>query len=247
MHNEEAQKPIVNLPAKDLPIEPITLHEVDEEVRKRVSLIDKEFNRGFDFIKTQPKSVTIFGSARLPEASEHYQRARRIASKLAEVGFCVMTGGGPGIMEAGNRGAFEADGRSLGLNIKLPHEQVRNPYLNDTVDFYYFFIRKVMLSFSAEAYLFFPGGFGTMDEFFEILTLVQTNKIEKVPIFLVGNEYWGALKKHIMIDQMLKLEMIDEEDLNLFTITEDEDMIVDAIKKVPIRDGVRFTYKDQLK
>ena len=144
-------------------------------------------------------------------------------------------------MEAANRGAFEAEGRSLGLNIKLPHEQVRNPYVTDSVDFYYFFVRKVMLSFAAEAYVFFPGGFGTFDEFFEILTLVQTKKIENVPIFLVGNEYWNAMKQHIMIDQMLKNKTIDEEDLNLFTITEDEDAIVDAIQDVPIRAGVRYT------
>jgi uncharacterized protein (TIGR00730 family) len=198
-------------------------------------------------IKNQPKSVTFFGSARLPETSEHYQRARRIAQKLAKLGYSVVSGGGPGIMEGANRGAFEGEGRSLGLNIKLPHEQVRNPYVTDSEDFYYFFIRKVMLSFSAEAYLFFPGGFGTFDEFFEILTLVQTNKIERIPMFLVGNEFWGSLKKHIMIDQMLKIGAIDDEDLSLFTITEDEDEIVDVIKNVPIRNGVRFTYDQQFK
>lgn len=244
MHNDESDKPIVNLPAKELNIEPITLLEIEDEMKKRVSLIDKEFNRGFDFIKNQPKSVTFFGSARLPESNEHYQRARRIAAKLAALGFSVMSGGGPGIMEAANRGAFEAEGRSLGLNIKLPHEQVRNPYVTDDVEFYYFFIRKVMLSFSAEAYLFFPGGFGTMDEFFEILTLVQTKKIVRVPIFLVGNEYWGALKQ-LMIDQLLTNKTIDKDDLDLFTITEDEDMIVEAVKKVPIRDGVRLHHIEE--
>jgi len=242
MHNEESDKPIVNLPAKELNIEPITLHEIEDEMHKRVSLIDQEFNRGFDFIKTQPRTVTFFGSARLKEDNEHYQRARRIALKLAQAGFSVVTGGGPGIMEAANRGAFEAEGRSLGLNIKLPHEQVRNPYVTDDVEFYYFFIRKVMLSFSAEAYVFFPGGFGTCDEFFEILTLVQTKKIENVPIFLVGNAYWSSLKQ-FMIDNMLTNKTIDKDDLNLFTITEDEDMIVEAIKKVPTRDGVRLHHK----
>jgi uncharacterized protein (TIGR00730 family) len=242
MQNEEAQKKIVNLPAKELNIEPITLHEVEDEVKKRVSLIDQEFNRGFDFIKNQPKSVTFFGSARLPETSEHYQRARRLASKLAKLGYAVVSGGGPGIMEASNRGAFEVEGQSLGLNIKLPHEQVRNPYVTDAVDFYYFFIRKVMLSFSAEAYVFFPGGFGTCDEFFEIVTLVQTKKIENVPIFLVGNEFWTDLKQ-FMINQMLKNKTIQPDDLNLFTITEDEDAIVEAIKKVPIRTGVRLHHK----
>lgn len=242
MHNDETQKPVVNLPAKELNIEPITLHEVEDEMHKRVSLIDKEFNRGFDFIKTQKKSVTFFGSARLNENSEHYKRATRIAHKLSNAGFSIMTGGGPGIMEAANRGAFEAEGPSLGLNIKLPHEQVRNPYVTEDAEFYYFFIRKVMLSFSAEAYIFFPGGFGTCDEFFEILTLVQTRKIENVPIFLVGNEYWGAVKQ-FMIDHMLKLGTIEKDDIDLFTITEDEDKIVEAISKVPIRDGVRLHHK----
>jgi uncharacterized protein (TIGR00730 family) len=238
MQNDEAQKPVVNLPSTDLNIEPITLHEIEEEMKKRVSIIEMEFNRGFDFIKTQTKSVTFFGSARLPEDNEHYQRARSIATKLSALNFSIVTGGGPGIMEAGNRGAFEAGGPSLGLNIKLPHEQVRNPYVTDVVEFYYFFIRKVMLSFSAEAYLFFPGGFGTMDEFFEILTLVQTNKIEKVPIYLVGNEYWNGIKNFIT-EHLLKQNMIDETDLDLFTITEDEDAIVEAIRALPIRNGVR--------
>ena len=232
------------LQKKELSIKPITLHEVDEDMRKRVSNISNEFKTGFDFIKNQPKSVTFFGSSRLPETSEHYQRARRIANKLGKLGYSIVSGGGPGIMEAANRGAFEAEGRSLGLNIKLPHEQVRNPYVTDVVDFYYFFVRKVILSFAAEAYIFFPGGFGTFDEFFEILTLVQTKKIENVPIFLVGNEYWNAMKQHIMVDQMLKNKTIEKEDLDLFTITEDEDAIVDAIQDVPIRAGVRYAMKE---
>jgi len=239
MQNDEAQKPVVNLPSTDLNIEPITLHEIEEEMKKRVSLIELEFNRGFDFIKNQSKSITFFGSARLQEDNEHYQRARRISAKLSNLGFSIFTGGGPGIMEAGNRGAFEAGGPSLGLNIKLPHEQVRNPYVTDIVEFYYFFVRKVMLSFSAEAYLFFPGGFGTQDEFYELLTLVQTNKIEKVPIFLVGNEYWGAMKT-FMTEHLLKNKMIDEADLDLFIITENEDMIIETIKNIPVRNGVRL-------
>lgn len=243
MHTEDTEKPILNLPAKQLPIEPLTLEEIEQELQKRVSLINQEFNRGFEFIKNQPKSVTFFGSARFKEDNEHYQRARRIAYKIAKLGYSVMTGGGPGIMEAANRGAFEAEGRSLGLNIKLPHEQVRNPYVTDVVEFYYFFIRKVMLSFSAEAYIFFPGGFGTFDEFFEIVTLVQTRKIENVPIFLVGNEYWGGLKKFIL-DNMLKNKTIDQDDLDLFTITEDEDVIVEAVKKLPLREGIRFHHRE---
>ncbi len=242
--NEDAQKPIVNLPSKDLDIEPITLHEVEDEIKKRLSLIDNEFNRGFDFIKTQEKSVTFFGSARFTEDNEHYQRARRVGYKLGKLGYSVLTGGGPGIMEGANRGAYEAEGKSLGLNIKLPHEQVRNPYLTDSVDFYYFFTRKVMLTFSAEAYIFFPGGFGTLDEFFEILTLVQTNKIERVPLILVGNEFWQNLDHFIHKEMYLNNSAVDEEDMKFYTITQDEDEIIDIIKNARIRNGVRFLHKD---
>ncbi|MBX4198103.1 TIGR00730 family Rossman fold protein [Candidatus Parcubacteria bacterium] len=240
--NEEAQKPVVNLPAKDLPIEPITLHEVEEEIQKRVSLIDKEFNRGFDFIKDQPKTVTFFGSSRFTEDNEHYQTARRLAHRLSSLGYSIVTGGGPGIMEGANRGAFEAEGRSLGLTIKLANEQVRNPYLTDTVEFYYFFTRKVMLSFSAEAYVFFPGGLGTFDELFEILTLVQTNKIEKVPVILIGGEFWKALDSFMHEQMFAKNKAIDETDIQLYTIVDNEDEIVKIIQEVPIRVGVRFNH-----
>jgi uncharacterized protein (TIGR00730 family) len=240
----EGQKPVVNLPSKQLGIEPITMHEIEEEMNKRVSMIDKEFREGFEFLKSQAKTVSFFGSARFTEGNEHYERARRIAHKLAMLGYAIVTGGGPGIMEAGNRGAFEANGKSLGINIKLPHEQVRNPYLTDSTEFYYFFTRKVMLTFSAEAYLMFPGGFGTFDEMFEILTLVQTRKIETVPIILVGESFWRPLEK-FMIDHMLKdNKTIDGQDLGMFTITDDEDQIVETIKATPIREGVRLTHSD---
>jgi uncharacterized protein (TIGR00730 family) len=240
--NEDAKKSVVNLPPKQLNIQPITLNEVDEEVKKRVSLIDNEFSRGFDFIKGQPKTVTFFGSARFTEDNEHYQRARRIAYKIAKLGYTIISGGGPGIMEGANRGAFEAEGRSIGFTIKLPHEQVRNPYITDAVDFYYFFTRKVMMTFSAEAYIVFPGGFGTFDELFEIMTLVQTKKIERVPVILVGSSFWQPLYTFI-VDQMLeKNKTVDKDDLKLFTITDDEDLVVDIINKAPIRDGVRLNH-----
>lgn len=222
---------------------PITLHELEEEMRKRVSLIKHEFVKGFEFIKNQPKSVSIFGSARFIEGTEYYNKARSIASRLSALGFAIITGGGPGIMEAANRGAFESNGISLGLNIKLPKEQSENQYVTASEEFYYFFIRKVMLSFSAEAYIFFPGGFGTMDEFFEILTLVQTKKIERVPIFLVGEAYWKPLESFIM-NQMLEINRtIEEEDMQLFTITDSEEEIVNVLKDTPVREGVRFNHK----
>jgi uncharacterized protein (TIGR00730 family) len=240
--NSDADKPVVNLPPKELPIEPITLHEVEEEISKRVSLIDQELNRGFDFIKTQPKTVTFFGSSRFTEENQYYQQAKNIAFKLAQLGFSIVTGGGPGIMEAANRGAFEAGGRSFGLTIKLPNEQVRNPYLTDTIDFYYFFTRKVMLSFSAEAYIVFPGGFGTFDEAFEIITLVQTHKIEKVPIILVGTAFWNPLKEFMRQHMLIENKAIDEEDINLLIVTDNEEEIIDIIKKVPVRVGVRLRH-----
>ncbi|MDQ3014850.1 MAG: TIGR00730 family Rossman fold protein [bacterium] len=240
--NEESQKPVINLPAKDLPNQPITLHEVEEEIEKRLSLIDKEFSRGFDFIKGQPKTVTFFGGSRFPEENEYYQRARRIAAKLSPLGYSIVTGGGPGIMEGANRGAFETEGKSMGLSIKLPNEQVRNPYLTDSIDFYYFFTRKVMLAFSAEAYLFFPGGFGTFDELFEILTLVQTKKIEKVPIILVGSDFWNEVEAFMKKNMLEKNQAIDEQDLSLYQILDDEDAVIKAIQSAPIRVGVRLKH-----
>lgn len=230
----------LNIPASELPTEPITLHEVEEEMKKRVSYIDKEITKGFNFIKNQPKSVTMFGSARFSPSNKHYKQAERLAGRFAKMGYTVITGGGPGIMEGANKGAFDAGGTSLGLNIKLPFEQSQNPYLTDNLDFYYFFTRKVMLSFSAEAYLFFPGGFGTLDEFFEILTLVQTHKIEPVPIVCVGRDFWEPLQDFIQ-RQMYELHnAVDKTDMSLYTITDDEDEVVTIVKKVPIRHGVRL-------
>lgn len=231
---EEAPKPDVSVP--------ITLHQIEDEIKKRVSYIDKEFTEGFEFIKNQPKSITIFGGARAKPADPYYQKARSLAHKLSKEGYSVITGGGPGIMEGANLGAFEGGGESVGLTIKLPHEQNRNNFLTHSLDFYYFFVRKVMLSFSAEAYIFFPGGFGTLDELFEILTLVQSNKIEKVPIFLVGSEYWNGLETFLKEKMLAEMHAISESDLELYKIIDDEESIVEMIKKVPIRNGVRVQY-----
>ncbi len=221
-------------------IPPLTLEKIHDTLHKRIDLIQKEFNDGFEFLINHPKSVTFFGSARLPTGDFYYEKARSLAAKIVHaLGHTVMTGGGPGIMEAANKGAFEAKGNSVGLTIKLPKEQTTNPYLTNHLAFHYFFSRKVCLSFSAEAYIFFPGGFGTLDEFSEILTLVQTHKIEKVPIILVGNEYWNALDSFIK-EHILKKEMIDPEDTQLYTITENEEEIIEIIRKVPIKDGVPY-------
>jgi len=225
-------------PEKDMPIKPISMREIEEASNRRVSLINREFRSGFDFIKRFPRSVTFFGSTRFKEDNPYYKQARNLAKKIVEeTGYTIVTGGGPGIMEAANRGAYDVGGQSVGITIKLPHEQVTNEYVTQSKAFHYFFSRKVILTYSAEAYVFCPGGFGTMDEFFEITTLVQTNKINPVPIILVGSDYWNALKDTIK-KELLARKTIDDEDMKLFTITDDENEVVDIIKNAPIREGV---------
>lgn len=227
-------------PGKRIQPKPLTLEEIHEATQKRLSLIHKEFTEGFEFIKNYPKSVTFFGSARLEENNPHYIKARQLAQKIVtELGFAVTSGGGPGIMEAANRGAFEMGGSSLGLNIELPHEQSINPYVTDSLDFHYFFIRKVCLSFSAETYVFFPGGFGTMDELFELITLIQTRKIPKAPIVLVGSDFWNEFDSFVK-KSMLARETIDEVDTHIYTITDNEEEILNIIKNAPIRNGVPY-------
>lgn len=221
-------------------IKPITLLEMSEAAKKRVALISKEFTNGFEFVKNYPRSVTFFGSARTKEGEPPYEKARALAGRIvSKLHYSVITGGGPGIMEAANRGAFEAGGNSLGLTINLPNEQQTNRYLTDEENFHYFFSRKVCLSFSAEAYIFFPGGFGTLDEFLEILTLVQTKKIPQAPIILFGLSYWTPLEKFFR-EVLLSEKKIEEGDLDLYTITEDENQILEIIKKAPIRMGIKY-------
>ena len=225
----------INVPSVHLHVDPLLHKDMVDAVHKRVEVINKELLDGLEFIGSYPKSVTFFGSARFKEDNPYYIKAQRIASLLATRGFAVVSGGGPGIMEAANRGASDAGGNSIGFTIVLPKEQVMNPYVQDHVDFQYFFTRKVALTFSAEAYIYFPGGFGTMDEFFEILTLVQTHKIPRVPMILVGTDFWMPLK-HFLENLMYKThQTINKEDVDLFTITDDEDEIVRIVKNAPMR------------
>ncbi len=221
----------------------LSQEQVHDSATRRVELITKEFSEGFEFLEDYPKTVTVFGSSMITENSPFYEMARSLCKKIAGIDYSVITGGGPGIMEAANRGAFEAHGRSLGITIKLPHEQTTNSYVTDKIALTYFFARKVCLSFSAEAYIFFPGGFGTLDEFFEILTLVQTKKVESVPIILVGSEYWRPLEKFIL-NEVLSRGMIDSEDMNLFFIEDNEQKILDIIQKSPIRNGVKYDHSE---
>ncbi|MDP2705421.1 MAG: TIGR00730 family Rossman fold protein [Patescibacteria group bacterium] len=231
-HNEQnRQKPAFKT---------ITLDELEIDAKKRLSVIGSEFARGFEFLRNYPKSVTFFGSSRVKESDPYYKKAETLAKRIVEeMGYSVIAGGGPGIMEAANKGAYEAGGTSLGLNIKLPNEQVTNPYVTDSINFYYFFVRKVCLSFSAEAYVFFPGGFGTLDEMFEIVTLIQTKKIKHVPIILVGKEYWLELEKFIE-KNLCASGMIHKEDMDLYHITDDEDEIIDMIRTTPVQSGVPY-------
>lgn len=216
----------------------LTKKEIHHAAHERISLISQEFKEAFSFLEDLPRSVTFFGGARFNETHPLYKQAESLALRIAqELKYAVVTGGGPGVMEGANKGASRGKGESVGLTIQLPHEQAINPYLTRHLDFYYFFSRKVCLSFAAEAYIFFPGGFGTLDEFFEILTLVQTKKIEKVPIILVGKDFWDGMQK-MLTDELLSRGAIDPEDLQLYTITDDEDQILDIIKKAPIRNSV---------
>lgn len=206
----------------------------------RIAEITKEFTDGFQFISGYPKSVTFFGSSQSKPGSKYYEDAISLSSKIVkELGYSVLTGGSSGIMEAANKGAAEAGGSSLGLHIKLPHEQVVNSFANRTISFHYFFVRKVCLSFSAEAFVFYPGGYGTLDEFFEILTLVQTEKIPRVPIICIGSEYWNSLKDFVR-KELLERSAIQAGDENLFYITDSHAETLDLIKKAPIRAGLPF-------
>jgi len=219
---------------------PLTLLEMAFAAKKRVSLISKEFEAGFEFLMNYPKSVTIFGSTKVTPKDHFYKKAESLAARIVkELRYSIITGGGPGIMEAANKGAFEAGGQSLGLTIELPHGQTTNRYLTDKVGFHYFFSRKVCLSFCAEAYIFFPGGFGTMDEFTEILTLVQTGKILPVPIILFGIEHWTPLI-NFFNESLLSKNMIEKIDLSLFTLTDDEDKILEIIKNSPVQVGIDY-------
>lgn len=209
----------------DSPKREIIERELRKETSERLSRIDQEFADGFDLINKYNDTVSIFGSARFQPDHPYYQKARDIAAALSDEGYAIVTGGGKGIMEAGDRGANEAGGEAIGLNIKLPHEQVLNPYTTDSMAFRYFFTRKVMLAFGARAYLYFPGGFGTLDEFFEILTLMQTKKMPLAPIILVGNEYWTALDMYIKAYLLEGMHTISPGDESLYSITEDIEVI----------------------
>lgn len=195
----------------------------------RLFRIISEFVDGFEAMSEIGPAVSVFGSARTPESDPYYQMARDCGRKIVERQLAVITGGGPGIMEAANRGAMEAGGVSVGLNINLPMEQAPNPYQTQALSFRYFFIRKVMFVKYACGFVIFPGGFGTMDEFFESLTLIQTHKINPFPVVCVGKDFWGGLIDWTRKTMSEKYATISPEDMDLFYLTDDVDEAVERV------------------
>lgn len=202
----------------------------------------KEFIRGFRVLHFVGPCITVFGSARFKEDHPHYEHARAVGARLADMGFTVMTGGGPGIMEAANRGAKEAGGTSIGLNIELPFEQHANPWLDVMVMFEHFFVRKVMLVKYSLGFVVMPGGFGTMDELFEAITLIQTKKITNFPIVLMGKDYYSELVETIR-NRMVQEGTISKDDLDLFLVTDSVDEMEEFLRARVVK---RFGLKQQL-
>jgi uncharacterized protein (TIGR00730 family) len=203
----------------------------------RTFRIMSEFVSGFELLRRHGLAATIFGSARTQAGDQLYKEAEELAARLAKSGFTIITGGGPGIMEAANVGGFKVGGRSVGLNIELPMEQKLNPYVNDTETFHFFFSRKVMLSFASEVYIYFPGGFGTMDEFFEIITLIQTNKITKIPVILYDKEFWSPLLAWMEKAMIKEYRTISKEDMELFHLVDSIDEAYEYIMKRVDKNG----------
>ncbi len=207
----------------------------------RIFRIMAEFVEGFETLSSIGPCITIFGSARTPQNDKYYLMATKVASEAAKRGFGVITGGGPGIMEAANKGATEANGKECSLNIQLPFEQVPNPYVGILLNFKHFFCRKVMFIKYTSGVIIMPGGFGTLDEMFEVLTLIQTNKIKRIPLVLMGKEYWNGLFGWFE-SSLVANSYIDKRDLSLFSVTDDPKEAIDIINKEEGRLKVRANF-----
>ncbi|MBU1137274.1 TIGR00730 family Rossman fold protein [Patescibacteria group bacterium] len=246
MANREEIKKKILVPASKLPAiakkEKLKeRNDFKESVQWRIFRIMAEFVDGFEFLSDFKKSVTFFGSARIKPDNPHYREAEKLSALLAEDGFAVFTGGGPGIMEAANKGAYEAGGESVGLDIQLKYAQRINDFIKKAMGFHYFFTRKVMLSYSAQAYVFFPGGYGTLDEFFEILTLIQTEKIPQyIPIVCVGKEFWSPISQWIKEVNYEKNKFIDEKDLSFYHVVDSAEEALEIIKKTKPRNDIKY-------
>ena len=212
--------------------------KAEEELLKKLSIADleranayaKDLGRGLQIVRSFPQGVTVFGSARLPQKNKYCKMAYELGGLLAKNGHAVVTGGGPGIMEAVSHGAYEIGGRTIGLNITLKHEQFPNPYLTDCLTFEYFFARKVSLAMASKVFVFFPGGYGTMDELSEILCLMQEEKMPKMPVFLVGKAYWRSFDR--VIKKMTEMKLVGNGDTKIFKITDNLNDIVKAANKI---------------
>lgn len=207
------------------------IDEISAQEAWRLFRILAEFVEGFDNMAGVQPAVTFFGSARSTEEEWEYRTARELASKLAKDGCTIITGGGPGVMEAANRGAQEGGGLSVGLNIEIPFEQRPNRYIDKLIEFRYFFVRKVIFVKYSVAFVILPGGFGTMDELFEALTLIQTRKIKPFPVFLLGRAYWEGLLGWVR-DFMVKEGKISPEDLDILHVVDDQEEVVQGIRAV---------------
>ena len=216
----------------------MTKEEIEKNIDEQVNTAAKEFRAGFEFIQKYPKRVTIFGSAQAMPESVHFKAAEELAGRIVrEIGYTVATGGGPGIMCAANKGAREAahgKSKTVGLAIGLPREQRINEYVDEVILFKHFFVRKTMLTYAAEAFVFFPGGFGTFDELFDMLDLISTRKIPRVPVILVGSDFWHPLANFMKTQMYENHASITKDNLHMYRITDSIDEVVDMIKKAPI-------------
>jgi uncharacterized protein (TIGR00730 family) len=206
-------------------------------IENHIEHITHELRSGFNFIHKFPKSVSIFGSSQTPTDAQNYKNARELAERIVhELDYTVITGGGPGIMEAANRGAQNGSKKnhSAGLSISLPHEHSTNLYATQSMKFSYFFTRKALLTFAAEAFIFYPGGFGTFDELFSILTLVQTGKIPRVPVILVDSTFWKPLDSFLRTTMLGEYGNVDDKDLQLYEIIDSMDLIIERIRRAPV-------------
>lgn len=242
MNTEDIKYESKHITAEDIKNGSITLNAIEGEETK-LFMIQDEFRAGMDMVKNLPLAVTFYGSARIKEDNPEYIKAYKLSYRIAkELKYIIITGGGPGIMEAANKGAKEAGVESIGLTIKLPHEQDTNPYVTKETSFHFFFARQVCMSYTTEACIFCAGGFGTLNELFEVLTIQQTGKVGRFPIILYGVEFWTPLQN--IIEQFLqdKYSLINTQDESIYVITDDEDEILDIIKKSKNRDGTDALY-----
>ena len=212
--------------------------DFESNLNWQMFMIMAEFVEGFEFLAGLKREVTFFGSARFPKSNKYYKQAKELGFRLGNAGFTVITGGGPGIMQAANEGAYKAGAESVGLNIQLPFEQRINPYVTKSIAFHYFFTRKVMMSVSSQAYVFYPGGYGTLDEFFEMVALVRLGIVKDTPIILVGKNFWEPIIEFLKSNVCQELGAINKEDLNSFVYVEDNDEAFAILEKTQERDYI---------